>query len=68
MKHYRVWLANEVIDIEAESTRIENNYELKIEGQQPTIVFLSGYNNKVAMFVLKNIAGWKQITEKELKP
>ena len=68
MKHYRVWLANDVIDIEAESTRIEGNYELRIEGQQPTIVFLIGFQNKVAQFVLKNISGWKEITAKELKP
>jgi hypothetical protein len=60
MKKYRVWLANEVIDIEAESVRTEGNYELDIKGQQPCVAFIVG-SNRVAMFAIKNIAGWKEI-------
>lgn len=65
MKYYRIWTATEIIDIEADGCRVEGTYELNIPGQQPSIVFLRGYNNKVGMFMLKNIAGWKEITQKE---
>jgi hypothetical protein len=68
MRYY--WIGTVTGDkfLSADGHFIGGNYELKIEGQQPYIAFYKGsQSHQVGMFVLKNITGWLEITEREYK-
>jgi hypothetical protein len=57
-----VFLANGILELEADMVRNENNYELDIEGQQQTFAFYRGHNptidNVIGQFTYKNTGGY----------